>query len=243
LPPASFDAYTGKNNSGGVDVIEVLSAGAVKRGITAAADAFTQATGHEVRISFATAPELRQRIGGGEKADLLIAPPSVLDDLAKAGKIPAGQHATLGRVGVGVAVRSGAPVPKIATTDQLVQSIRDAEAIALNVASTGLYVEKLFERLSLTETVAQKASRFPTGAAAMEHVLQSTGATIGFGATTEIRRFGPQGLVFVGPLPDDIQNYTTYMATPLGDATSELAEFIHFLGNGGKAILAANGVE
>lgn len=224
-------------------MIEVLSAGAVKRGITAAADAFTQATSHAVRIDFATAPELRKRINRGEKADLLIAPPAVLDDLARAGKIPAGQHVMLGRVGVGVAVRSGAPVPQIATTDQLVQSIRDAEAIALNIASTGLYVEKLFERLGLAETIKGKASRFPTGAAAMEHVLQSTGATIGFGATTEIRRFGPQGLVFVGPLPDDIQNYTTYLATPLGDTTPELAEFIRFLGGKGKAILAANGVE
>jgi molybdate transport system substrate-binding protein len=224
-------------------VIEVLSAGAVKRGITAVADAFTQATGHEVRISFATAPELRQRISGDEKADLLIAPPAVIDDLAKVGKIASEKHVTLGRVGVGVAVRRGVPVPKIGTTDQLVQSIRDAEAIALNVASTGLYVEKLFERLGLAETIKGKASRFPTGAAAMEHVLQSTGVTIGFGATTEIRRFGAQGLVFVGPLPDDIQNYTTYLATPLGEATPELTGFIAFLGDNSKTLLAANGVE
>jgi hypothetical protein len=76
----------------------------------------------------------------------------------------------------------------------------------------------------------------------MEHVIQSTGATLGFGAVTEIKRFEPQGIAFAGPLPDEIQNYTTYMATPLGEATPELTNFIAFLGNEGKSLLAANGV-
>src|SRR5215217_8999680 len=51
--------------------ISVLSAGAVEPGIHAIIDAFRKSTGHEVRVRFATAPALRERVGAGESADLL----------------------------------------------------------------------------------------------------------------------------------------------------------------------------
>src|SRR5207302_7252599 len=96
--------------------IRVLSAGAVEPGLRAAAAAFKKQTGNDVNITFNTAPEIRKRIGGGEAFDVVIAPPAALEEFA--GKVTA-DRASLGRVGLGVAVRPGAAVPDISSADAL----------------------------------------------------------------------------------------------------------------------------
>src|SRR5271166_4267742 len=67
--------------------ISVLSGGAVEPGLVAAAEAFRKETGTEVKIKFATAPAIRQQVGAGEKADVVIAPPAVIEELMNSGKL------------------------------------------------------------------------------------------------------------------------------------------------------------
>jgi ABC-type molybdate transport system substrate-binding protein len=67
--------------------VHVLSGGAVEPRLVAAADAFRKETGDEVKISFATAPEIRRRVNAGETPDVVIAPPAVLDEITKSGKL------------------------------------------------------------------------------------------------------------------------------------------------------------
>src|SRR5258708_32476454 len=66
--------------------INIISAGAVEPGVVAAAEVFRKETGTEVRIKFGTAPAIQRRVGGGEAADGVVAPPPPLEGLAKAGK-------------------------------------------------------------------------------------------------------------------------------------------------------------
>ncbi|MEK6600902.1 MAG: substrate-binding domain-containing protein, partial [Candidatus Binatota bacterium] len=54
--------------------IRVLSAGAVEPGMVKVIDAFRRATGHDVKVTFATAPAIGKRIGGGVAVDIVIAP-------------------------------------------------------------------------------------------------------------------------------------------------------------------------
>src|SRR2546427_4621745 len=91
--------------------IRVLSAGAVEPGLRAAVAAFKKQSGHDVNITFNTAPEVRKRIAGGDAFDVVIAPPAALDEFAGAGKVTA-DRANLGRVGMGVAGRPPAPAPR-----------------------------------------------------------------------------------------------------------------------------------
>src|SRR5258706_15462690 len=105
--------------------IRVLSAGAVEPGLRAAAAAFKKQSGHDVNIAFNTAPEIRKRIGGGEAFDVVIAPPAALDEFAAAGKVAA-ERANLGRVGMGVAVRPGAPASHISSGGTLQRSVLSA---------------------------------------------------------------------------------------------------------------------
>ena len=119
--------------------ITVLSAGAVEPGLRAAAEAFRRETGHEATVRFATAPVLRQRLGstGGEAVDVAIAPPAALDECVKAGCVDGALRVVVGRVGVGVAVRAGAPKPDISTAAAFITTLRAAREIACARPATG----------------------------------------------------------------------------------------------------------
>jgi molybdate transport system substrate-binding protein len=224
------------------NAIRVLSAGAVQPGLGKAIEAFRRESGHEVEVTFATAPAIRKRLGAGETPDVLIAPPDVLDELAQAGKT--GERVVVGRIGVGVMVRDGAPPPKIATVDELKQSLIGAESVVYNQASTGIYLESLFERLGIGAEVRTKTTRYPDAAAVIEHVSRGKGKEIGFGALAVIIEAREKGLRLAGPLPPDVQNYTTYAATTFAGAGDAAHELIRYLTTpAAKAIFAAAGIE
>jgi molybdate transport system substrate-binding protein len=114
--------------------ITVLSAGAVQPGLVKVIDAFRRETGDEVKVTFATAPTIRKLLSSGEIADVLIAPPELLDELEKTAPSTTLDRNVLGRIGVGVAVRDGAPMPKIATVDEFKQSLLSADSLFTDAA-------------------------------------------------------------------------------------------------------------
>lgn len=203
--------------------IKVLSAGAVEPGLHNAVAAFKRATGHDVTIQFNTAPQIAQRMQEGYVADVLIAPPPGLKQQVDAGRVAADGQVALGKVGVGVVVRKGAPAPNIATTEDLKASALAADRLVYNTASTGLYIERLFERLGIAEQLRARTTRHPTGEAVMLHVAGGTGRQIGLGPITEIKLFEAKGLTFVGPLPADVQNFTSYAAALMVNAPQAAA--------------------
>lgn len=225
--------------------ITVISGGAVEPGLHAAAHAFEKETGHHVKITFNTAPQIAKRIAAGEVFDVVISPPRGIEEFAKAGKVDT-ERVNIGRVGLGVAVRPGGPVPDISTVDALTRSILEADSLVFNRASTGIYFENLLKKLGLYEKVEAKTTRYADGASVMEHALKGSGKEIAFGAITEIMLFREKGLRFVGPLPAQVQNYTSYLAVPMaGGSNLELARiFARYLGSpAGRKLFVAAGIE
>jgi molybdate transport system substrate-binding protein len=226
--------------------IKVLSAGAVEPGLHKAVEQFRQSTGHEVTIQFNTAPQIVQRMQEGYVADVVIAPPAGLKQQADAGRIVADGHATVGKVGIGIVVRKDASSPAVATTDEIKTAVLGAASVVYNTASTGLYLERLFERLGVTDQIKSKATRPPSGEAVMLTVVAGSGSQIGFGAITEIKLFETKGIKFLGPLPADIQNYTTYNAalTTNGPQPEAARAFVTYLATPeARRIFAAAGIE
>jgi molybdate transport system substrate-binding protein len=225
--------------------ITVLSAGAVEPGLRAAAAVYAKQSGNAVKITFNTAPEIRKRVEGGEAFDVVIAPPAALDGFAGAGKL-ASDRVDLGRVGLGVAVRPGMEAPDISSTEALKRSVLQADSIVFNRASTGIYLENLFKKMGIYDQILPKTTRYPDAGAVMDHVLGGKGREIGFGPVTEILLQRDRGLRLVGPLPPDIQNYTSYSAAPMSAAAhADLARaFVRYLGGSdSKALFAAAGVD
>ncbi|HML12643.1 MAG TPA: substrate-binding domain-containing protein [Xanthobacteraceae bacterium] len=226
--------------------IKVFSAGAVEPGLVRAIEAFKRASGEAVKVEFNTAPQLASRLAAGEVADVLIAPPAALDQQVKDGKVSADARVTVGRVGAGMVVRAGLPSPDIATTAAFKQTMLGADSIVYNTASSGLYLDKLFERLGIADAIKAKTTRYPNGERVMEHLIHGKGNEIGFGAITEIKLFEPKGLKLVGPLPAEVQNYTSYAAALMTGAPAPQAAkaFLAFLGSAeAKQAFAAAGIE
>lgn len=226
--------------------ITVLSAGAVEAGVEAFAHHIKKETGHDLKIQFNTAPQIAKRLAVGEVFDILISPPSVIEQAAKEGKVVLTTRVPVGRVGVGIAVRNGAPMPEIATTAILREAVLGADRIVYNQASTGLYMEKLFDSMGITQQVNAKAVRYPNGASVLAHLIQGNGNEIGFGAMTEIRSSEAQGVKFVGPLPPSSQNWTSYQAVRMrGGASPQLADVVlkEFTSQDGKSSFRSAGIE
>ena len=230
--------------------LRMLSAGAVELGLTPTLAVFQRDTGHTVQVSFAAAPALVAQFGTAPGYDLVIAPPAVLEALAKAGAV-AGERVTIGKVGIGVAMRSSATAPDISSVETLKQELLSAESVVFNRASTGLYIDTLLQKLGIADAVNIKATRYGDGASVMRHLLAGTKQhEFGFGATTEIVLFKDQGLKLVGPLPSAVQNYTTYVAAlparPAADAARAAAAsaLLHHLASAAaRAAFANAGIE
>ncbi len=228
--------------------IKVLSAGAVKRGVAELAAAFHRATGHEVDITFATAPVLRGKVEEGEAAaDIVIAPVPAIEDFEETGRTVSGTGAVLGKVRAAVVVRDGAPEPDISTTEAFKKAVLAADSLVYNQASSGLYIEKLMEKLGVADEVRAKTTRVPTGGAVMQHLANSSAAVeIGFGQIPEILVYKDRGVKLVGPLPEGIGKITTYAAGLLAgaDAPEPATAFIEFMTTpSARETFIATGVE
>jgi molybdate transport system substrate-binding protein len=231
----------------GAEALRIVSAGAVEGAMRGMVKAFEAASGHTAALSFATATQMRQRfVAGSETTDVLVAPPAVLADLAKADRLAAGARPMLGRVGVGVAVRRGAPKPDISSVEALKTALLAAEGVVYNRASTGVYFEGLIGRLGIADAVKAKATLYDTGAAVLEHVGRSARRELAIAPTTEIRLFLDKGIDPVAPLPDAVQNYTRYQAAIFKDAKAAKAasDFLAYLaGPAARRALDDAGVE
>ena len=165
--------------------LRVLSAGAVEPGMRPALAAFARESGHTIRIDFAAAPALRAALRATPVADVVVVPQGVVDELAATGAASAAvaaTRATIGRVGVGIAVRAGAAAPDVGSAEALRAALVDAQAVIYNRASTGIYVETMLQRLGVTDIVrrqigAARRRRFGDEAPARRHARRARSAS------------------------------------------------------------------
>ena len=203
--------------------IRILSAGAVKRGVARLAQAYATETGTHVDVEFATAPELRRRLAAGEQADVVVAPPAVLDELAASGRIAPDSRCFIGRARMGVVVHLESKVHAIPDVETFKGVLTEANYIVHNRASSGIYAEKLVEKLGLRDIVASRIVVVESGAAVMECVAQHGAGAIGLAQISEIQVLVEKGLPvrLAAALPDGVQNVTAYEAAAVARRPSE----------------------
>jgi molybdate transport system substrate-binding protein len=226
--------------------IRVLTAGAMKEVVLQLVAPFEKETGHTVTVANDTAGGLQKRIEGGQAFDLAIITPAVIDDLITKGKIAAGSRVDLAQVGVGLAVKEGAPRPDISTVDALKKALVAARAVAYidpaSGGSSGIYFSGLLDRLGIADQVKPKA-KLKAGGYVAELVANGE-ADIAVHQISEI--LPVKGVVLVGPLPADVQRMTVYalgLATAPQDAAATAALVKHLASPPSAAVLAAKGME
>jgi molybdate transport system substrate-binding protein len=190
--------------------IKVLTAGAFKPVVVELVPSFEKATGHKVTVDNDTAGALMKRVDGGEAFDVLATAPGGLTELAKKGKVANEPPVVLAKVGIGVAVKQGAPKPDISTTEAFKQELLKARKVAMidpaAGGSSGIYLAKLFDQWGIWDQIKAKAVLVPGGLVATRVVNGE--ADIAIHQISEI--LAVKDAVLVGPLPADIQNYTVY---------------------------------
>ena len=192
--------------------LKVLTAGAFKSTVVALAPEYEKASGNKLIIDNDTVGGLVKRVEGGETFDVIVLSPAAIDELAAKSKVAPFSRTNLARVGVGVMVKEGAPKPDISTVDAFKKAVLDAKSVSfINPASggsSGIYVEKLLEKLGIADQVKPKEKLKDGGYVA--DLILSGEAELGIHQISEI--VPHKGVTFVGPLPDPIQNYTVYAA-------------------------------
>jgi molybdate transport system substrate-binding protein len=225
--------------------VTVLSAGAVEPGLAAALAQFEEETGNRATVSFNTAPQVRERITKGDKFDIVVVPPAVMDAFAKEGRVGP-ERVMLGSVGQGIAVRAGAPLPDVSSVDAMKRALLAADAVVFNRATGGQYIESMLKKIGVYGDIERKTVRYDSAAQVMEHLIKSERRDIGFGPLPEITMYTKKGVHLVAPLPSEVQQRNTYVASAMRDAANAVtaAALLRFLATPqAKATLAAGGVE
>ena len=211
--------------------ITVLSGGAVKSGFTDAAALWEKQTGHRVKATFAPAGEIQKRLAAGERFDLIVVPAENLAAFERDGIVTAGTSRPIAAVSIGVAVRKGAPVPDISTSDGVKRMLVGAKSLTYMDPSRGTsgkhFDEVVLPKLGVRDEIRAK-TKFGEGGMIAEKVASGE-VELAVHQMTEIMPVA--GVTLVGPLPPDLQKVTVYTgALPRASAApTEAAALLAFL--------------
>lgn len=227
--------------------LQVLAAGAVQSVFLATKADFERESGHTLRFAFGPVGAMQSRIIGNEPADVTALSDAGIKGLADRDLVVPASRLALGAVGSGIAVKAGAPVPKLSTPDELRATLLAAKSIAYpdpgRGATSGIHFASVLEKLGIAEQMKPKTTLWPTGAEAIDKVAKGE-AELGLSQASEV--LATPGITMAGPLPRELQNSTVYAAAVVAASKSPDAAqaYLRFLASAPvKAKLAAMGFE
>jgi molybdate transport system substrate-binding protein len=187
--------------------LQILAGGGIAAPLRELATAFESATGHKLVIRFGTTPELIKMAATGP-FDLAVVPVDVMNDAPTRARFAPGET-QIARVGLGVAVRTGAVKPDVRTPEALKKTLLEARSIAsIPESATGYLIARVFERLGITEAMTERIKPQPTPARIVESV--ASGETeLGVFLTNVLTA---PGVDVVGPFPPELQLEVVYTA-------------------------------
>lgn len=207
--------------------LNFLCAGAAQGLVKALQDRFTAETGASVQGRFGAVGAMKEALQAGEPCDVMIVTAAIIDALCADGTLRTGTRMPLGRVRTGVAIRSGSPLPDVATPEALKAALLAADSVYFPDpvrATAGIHFANVMRELGILETLQPRFRTYPAGAIAMRELAASTSANpIGCTQITEIN-YTP-GVQLVGALPPVFELATVYTAAVSAKAANpELAE-------------------
>jgi molybdate transport system substrate-binding protein len=194
--------------------VHILSAGAAQAVVENIAAAYTRQTGNGVKADFGAVGAMKTRVVGGELVDVIVLTGALIDELIASGHVVAGSRSDIGKVGTGVAVRAGTPMPDVSSARALRGSLLAAGRIVCPdpaTATAGKVVMGVLERLGIAAQMQARMQFFPNGFAAMKWLAESRG-TLEAGITQITEILANPGVNYAGPLPGDLQVMTVYSA-------------------------------
>jgi molybdate transport system substrate-binding protein len=195
--------------SGAVQAAElkVLASGAVKEAYNELIPQFEKASSHKVTITWAGTVDIKKKVQAGEVYDVVIIASPEMDAFLKDGKIAAGTKVDLVKSGVGVAIKPGTPKPDLGSGDGLKKALLAAKSVGYSTGPSGAYMQKLFEKMGIADQIKAKTKITQPGVP-VAGLIRNGDAEIGFQQVSEL--IHEPGIEFLGPLPNDVQQITTF---------------------------------
>jgi len=216
--------------------IRVVSVGALQNGLKPLGADYTKQAGNQVTYMFTNPANLKKVLNEG-KYDVIIAAAPSVDELDKANGLQAGSRVKAVRVGIGVAVKDGAPKPDVSTPDAFKKAIMAARNIVYTDPATpngsGVVTMRILAAAGLTDAVKAKGKQEGLGPG--KELIAKGEYEMGLFNISEATI---PGVVVAGPVPAPLQDYTNYDAAVLAGAAEAgaAADFVKYLT--GKAAAA-----
>jgi molybdate transport system substrate-binding protein len=206
MSSAASIAWTGNLQAG---ELRLLAGGAMAGVWADLKPQFEQASGHKLDIFLGTTPNLIKEVTSGKPFDVAVVPVDVMQDASARERFVAGATIDIARVGLGVAVRSGAARPEIGTPAALKATLLNARSIAsIPESATGYSIARVFERLGIAEAMKAKMKPQPNPA---QVVAVVAGGEVELGIFL-INVLTAPGLDVVGPFPAELQENVVFTA-------------------------------
>jgi molybdate transport system substrate-binding protein len=119
------------------DDIKILCAIGMREIVSELQSRLGQIVGHQVRVSFGEAGDLRKRIQGGEIADVAVLPRIVLDQAVADGNIIPATIIDIAQSSIGIGVRKEGPKPDISSAEKFKQVLLAAKTIVVGDPASG----------------------------------------------------------------------------------------------------------
>ena len=176
---------------------------------------FEQA-GSRVEIIWDPTVALMKRIVAGQHADTILAIDWALDELAADGRIILESRRSIAQALVGVGVRAGAHKPDISNEASLRRTLLEVRSLVYSEAgASGIYFEKLIDRLDIRAAIKAKATIIPVGLTG--ELVARGDVELAIQQVSEL--LVVDGVDLVGPMPPGLDATTNFSAAVFSDAT------------------------
>jgi molybdate transport system substrate-binding protein len=227
--------------------LKVFVGGAMTETVSKIGAEFAKSSGHKMEFVSDTTGALVSKLKAGEKADVIVVTEAAIDGLQKDGALVQGSRTQLVRALVGVGVKAGAASPDLSTVDAFKQSLLKARTVSYvdpkAGGTSGAYFEGLLTRLGIAEQMKPKIV-YRTQGAGVADAVATGAAELGI---TFIAELSPnKGVKIAGPLPNEIQLPTNYVAGVLSVSANQDAAraFISAMtAPGGEAVFKGAGLQ
>ncbi|AMN45256.1 molybdate ABC transporter substrate-binding protein [Rhodoplanes sp. Z2-YC6860] len=208
--------------------IQLLASTAMREALDALVPQFEKESGHKVTISFYPAATLVLKVKDGAPADIVMTTPDNLTALTNTKHLVDGTRVDFAHSRVGVAVKAGAPKPDIGTPEALKATFLAAKSIGVSRGPSGVHLLGQMAKLGIADQVKAKMVQPDLGVRVGTLVAEGK-AEIGVQQVGELLPI--KGIVFLGPLPSELQTVIVYgMARSANarqwDAASMLVKYL-----------------
>lgn len=232
---------------GPTGVVKVITSGGFAAAYNILEPIFEAETGIDLQTSYGSSSggaydSIPVRLSQGQQFDVLIMSQGSLNKMTQQGYVRPDSRLDLVRSRIGMAVKEGAAIPDISSTEKFIAVLKNAATIGYSASASGRYLStKLWPEMGIWEQIQNKSKRILSERVAS--VVARGEVEIGFQQISEILPI--EGATYAGPIPAELQRITTFSTgiTKAAQNAAGAAQLIRFLSSAEMAeVIAKTGL-